>query len=170
MAGSAIGPAPLRLELHSLSRQPMPFPIAPDTLVCAVPNRNRHCSQATTFVVKFTRRCPDEPWSCCVKIVAFKFSALPFQRHPRTFLQLTDHESLFKWHAVQRSRFLDHIIRETSVIGALPTQIPWPNLGSRLPVGTAVYLYITLSPNGNTLLVYAFPKTRTNANPPSFST
>ena len=40
---------------------------------------------ATTLVVKYTRRCPDGPWSCCVTIVAFKFSALPFQGSPRTF-------------------------------------------------------------------------------------
>ena len=35
---------------------------------------------ATTLVVK----CPDGPWSCCVTIVAFKFSAL-LQGSPRTF-------------------------------------------------------------------------------------
>ena len=40
---------------------------------------------ATTRVVEYTRRCPDGPWSCCVTIVAFKFSALPFQGSPRTF-------------------------------------------------------------------------------------
>ena len=40
---------------------------------------------ATTLVVKYTRRCPDGPRSYCVTIVAFKFSALPFQGSPLTF-------------------------------------------------------------------------------------
>ena len=37
---------PLRPDLHSLFRQPLPFPIALDMLLCAVPNRHSHCSQA----------------------------------------------------------------------------------------------------------------------------
>ena len=80
-------------------------PIALDRLLCVVPNRLSHCSQALHHAllrpkssIKYTRRCPDGPWSCCVTIVAFKFSALPF-----------------RWHAMQRSRFLDPIFRENGV-------------------------------------------------------
>ena len=36
-------------------------------------------------------------------------------RNSSHFLQLTDHESLFKWHAVQRSRFLDTTFRVNDV-------------------------------------------------------
>ena len=47
------------------------------------------------------------------------------------FLNLTDHESFFQWHAMQRSRFLNPFsvrIMCSSAIGALPTQIPCPHL------------------------------------------
>ena len=70
---------------------------------------------ATTLVVKYTHRCPDGPWSCCITIVAFKFFALPFQGSRRTFFKLTDHESFPRWPAVQRSRFLEPIFRENDV-------------------------------------------------------
>ena len=128
---------------------------------------------ATTWIVKYTHRWPDGPWSCCVTIVAFKFSALPFQGSPRTFFN-----SLFTNLSSGGTRcnalafWTPFSVRMmcSSVIGAFPTQIPWPHLWSRLPVATDVYLYITLSPNGNTWLVYAFPKTRTNAVLPSFLT
>ena len=70
------------------------------------------------------------------------------------FLQFTDHESLFKWHAVQRLANRDTMA---------PSLIQIANRH-------AVHLYITLSPKGNTWLVCAFPKTRTNAVLPSFFT
>ena len=92
MSGSAIGPTPAptgaRLTCSSAN---------------AFSNRARHAavcgpkptqplqpgvapSLATTLVVNYTRRCPDGSWSCCVTIVAFKFSALHFQGSPCTFL------------------------------------------------------------------------------------
>ena len=166
---------PLRLDLHSLSRHhrtrqasvcgPTPTqPLQPDVVPCLT----------TTLVVKYTCRCPSGPWSCCVTIVAFKFSALPFQGSPRTFFNslITNLSSggarcngLAFWTPFSLRMMC------SPVIGALPTQIPWPHLWSRLPVGTAVYLYITLPPNGNIWLVYVFfPKTRTNAILPSFFT
>ena len=111
VSGSAIGPTPA--------------PTGPGLAFSsanAFSNRTRHASVcgpkptqplqpgvapniATTLVVKNTRGCPDGPWSSCVTIVAFKFSALPFQGSP-----LADLESLFRWHAVQQSCFLDSIL------------------------------------------------------------
>ena len=90
---------PLRLDLHSLSREPMPFPIALNMLLCAIPNRRSHCSQALHQALP-------RPWSVLRPAVPRKSSHL---------LQLTDHESLFRWHAVQRSCFLDSMLRENDV-------------------------------------------------------
>ena len=56
----------------------------------------------------------------------------------------------------------------SSAMAALPTQIPWSHIV--LLAGTPVHLYNTLSPNGGTWPVQAFPKTRTNAVLPSFFT
>ena len=128
-------------------------------------------SQTDTLVVKYTSRCPDGLWSCCVTIVAFKLSALPFQGSPHTFFySLITKLSSSGTRCTDLAFWTPFSVRMicSSVIGPLPTQIPWPHLWSRLPVGTDVYLYITLSPNGNTWLVYAFPKTRTNAVPDVF--
>ena len=109
---------------------------------------------AATLVVKYTRRCPDGPWSCCVTIVAFR---LVIPKKSSHFLHLTDHESFFRWDAVQRSRFLDPIFRENDVfIGALPTQAP-----SLIQIACwhgCVLVHQSFSECGNTWLVYAFQK------------
>ena len=122
----------LRPGLHSLFRQPMPFPIALDILLCG-PKPTQPLQPgvapnlATTLVVKHTRQCPDEPWSCCFTIVAFKVSALPFQGSPRTFFNAlvtnlspggTRCNDLAFWTP------LSVRIICSSVIGALPIQIP----------------------------------------------
>ena len=155
---------------------PTPAPTGPALALSsanAFSNRTRHASVcgpkstqplqpsvapclATTLVVKYTRRCLDGPWSCCVTIVAFKF-----QGSPRTFFNslITNLSSggtrcndLAFWTPLSVRMMC------SSVIGALPTQIP----------RTCTSLLLTL--NGNTWLVYAFPKTRTNAVIPSFFT
>ena len=80
----------LRPGLRSLFSQRMPVPIALDILLCGPkptqpPQPGVAPNLAATLVVKYTRRCPDGPWSCCVTIAAFQVSALPFQGSPRTF-------------------------------------------------------------------------------------
>ena len=117
VAGSAIGPTPVptgpALALSSAN---------------AFANRTRHASVcgpkptqplqpgvasclATNLVVKYTRRCPDGPWSCCVTIVAFKFSDLPFQGSPRTFFNSLIRNLSSGGHAAQRFCFSDSILR-----------------------------------------------------------
>ena len=85
MAGSAIGPIALTLSSANAfsNRTRHPSVCGPKPTPPLQPSDAP--SLATTLVVKYTRRCPEGPWSCCVTIVAFKFSALPFQRNPRTF-------------------------------------------------------------------------------------
>ena len=101
---------------------PVGFPAALSS-ANAFSNRTRHASVcgpkptqplqpgvapclATTLVVKYTRRCPDGRCQVLRPAVPKKSSHL---------LQLTDHESFFRWHAVQRSRFLDTIFSENDV-------------------------------------------------------
>ena len=124
---------PLRLDLHSLSSASQCLfqshwtgllcgpkatqPLQPGVAPCL----------ATTLVVKYTRRCPEGPWSCCVTIVAFKFSALPFQESPRTFfnsLVTNLSSSGTRWNDVAFRTPFPVRMMCSSVIGALPTQIP----------------------------------------------
>ena len=53
----------------------------------------------------------------------FQIFRLAIPRKSSHFLDLTDHESFFWWHAVQRSRFLDSIFRENDVrLSLVPCQ------------------------------------------------
>ena len=88
-------------------------------------------SLATTLVVKYTRRCPDGPWSCCVTNVAVKFSALPYQGSPRTFLKsLITNLSSGGTRCNDLAFWTSFSVRTmcSSVIGAFPTQIMAPPL------------------------------------------
>ena len=107
---------PLRLGLHSNA-----FSNRTDILLCAVPNPHSHCSKALHQALPRSWSSSPHvhvqmgPWSCFVTIVAFKFSAPPLRKSSH-FLQLTDHESFFRWHVVQRCRFLDSILCENDVL------------------------------------------------------
>ena len=130
---------------------PKPEPLQPGVAPCL----------ATTLVVKYTRRCPDGPWSCCVTIVAFKFSALPFQGRPRTFFN-----SLITNLSSGGTRCNDLAFWD-DVFACFHDSISDPNC---LLVRMCACASITLSPNGNTWIVYAFPKTRANTILSSFLT
>ena len=94
-------------------------PLQPDVAPCL----------ATTPVVNYTRRCPGRPWSCCVTIVAFKFSALPFQGSPRTFFNsLIANLSSGGTRCNDLAFWTPFPVRMmcSPVIGALPTQIHGP--------------------------------------------
>ena len=101
-----------------LSRRPMPFPIALDRLLCVVPNRHSHCSQALHHALLRPKS------SCCVTAVAFKLSALPFQGSPRTFFNsLITNLSLGGTRCNDLAFWTAFSVRMmcSSVIGALPT-------------------------------------------------
>ena len=107
MALSAIVQLWLRLDLHSFFRQPNSacFRVwsQTDTATaagrCTMPrydlSRQVHTSMSTWALVLLRHN------RCCQGLRP----AVP--RKSSHFLQLTDHESLFRWHAVLRSRFLD---------------------------------------------------------------
>ena len=83
------------------------FPIALGKLLCVVPNRHTsrqvHMSMSKWALVllRHDRR--------------FQVFRPAIPRKSSHFLLLTDHESFFQWHAVQRSRFLDAIFRENDL-------------------------------------------------------
>ena len=79
-----------------------------------------------------------------------------FQALSRTVLresshlfQLEGHEPSLMWYTMHTDLAfltpLSVMMMCSSVMGDLPTQIPWPHFWSRLRAGTAVYLYSTLS-------------------------
>ena len=128
---------------------------------------------ATTLVVKYTRRCPDGPWSCCVTIVAFKFSALPLHGSPRTFFNslITNLSSggtrcndLAFWtsFSVQRFRVCHWCLANPRFHG--PISDP-DCLSARMCTCTS--LFLQMATLGSCMF---FPKTRTNAVLPSFVT
>ena len=167
MADSAIGPIPRSDWTCTRSFVSQYLFQSHSTSFCVRPQ-----TDTATAARRCTKLCHD--FGCAVRTSMSRWALVLLRRSrcfqvlrpavPRKsshFLQLTDHESLFKWHAVQRSCFLNSILRENDVLVchwrfANPgTMAP---LRSRLPVGTAVCLYITLSPNGNTWLLCVFHK------------
>ena len=118
-----------------LSRRPMPFPIALDRLLCVVPNRHSHCSQALHHALlrpKSSSTHVDVQMGLgpvASQSVAFKLSALPFQGSPRTFFNsLITNLSSGGTRCNDLAFWTPFSVRMmcSSVIGALPTQIPWP--------------------------------------------
>ena len=133
--------------LHSNRHSPLQLGVAPNF--------------ATTLVVKYARRCPEGRWSCFVTIGAFRLSAAPFQGSPRTFLNLRATNLPSGGTRCADLAFLTPLsvmMMCSSVMGALPTQIPWPHFWSRLPASTAVYLYSTLSPKKLHLACVRLPR------------
>ena len=129
---------------------------------------------ATTVVVKYTRRCPDGPWSCCVTIVAFKFSALPFQGSPRTFFNsLITNLSSGGTRCNDLAFWTPFSVRINVCVCHWRLANPDSMAPSLIQIACwhgRVRVHHSFSPNGNTWLLYAFPKTRTNAVLPSFFT
>ena len=137
-------------------------PLQPDVAPCL----------ATTPVVKYTRRCPGRPWSCCVTIVAFKFSALPFQGSPRTFFNslITNLSSVARGATISLSGL--HF-RENDVF-ACHWCLANPDFMAPSLIQIACWhgccTCTSLFLEWQHLALVRFPKTRTNAVLPSFFT
>ena len=95
------------------------YSIARDKLLCVVPNRHRlqpgvaPCL-ARTLVVKYTQSM--SRWALVLLRHNRRFQVFrAIQKEVSRTCFNTDHESFFRWHVVQRSRFLDPIFRENDV-------------------------------------------------------
>ena len=155
----------------------------------AFSNRTRHASVwSQTDTATAARRCTMPRYNSCRQVhTSMSRWALVLLRHNRRFqvfrpaiprksshfLYLTDHESFFPWHAVQRSRFLDPIFRENNVFVchwrlANPDSMA-PSLIQIACWHGCVLVHYSFS-EWQHLARVRFTKTRTNAVLPSFFT